>query len=31
MTLFAAWYNGEHWNSAIRYVTPDERHFGRKK
>jgi transposase InsO family protein len=31
MTRFAAWYNGEHRHSAIRYVTPDERHFGREK
>jgi len=23
-----AWYNTEHRHSAIRYVTPDERHFG---
>jgi transposase InsO family protein len=25
---FAAWYNGEHRHSGIRYVTPDERHSG---
>jgi len=25
---FAAWYNGEHRHSAIRYVTPDQRHSG---
>jgi putative transposase len=25
---FADWYNGEHRHSAIRYATPDQRHFG---
>jgi putative transposase len=29
MTRFVDWYNGEHRHSAIRYVTPDERHTGR--
>jgi len=28
---FVAWYNGVHRHSAIRYVTPDERHFGQEK
>ncbi len=28
VACFAAWYNGEHRHSAIRYVTPNERHFG---
>jgi putative transposase len=27
---FVAWYNREHRHSAIRYITPDERHFGRE-
>jgi putative transposase len=26
---FVAWYNREHLHSAIRYVTPDDRHAGR--
>jgi putative transposase len=26
---FVSWYNGAHHHSAIRYVTPDEGHFGR--
>jgi putative transposase len=29
MAQFVSWYNGEHRHSAIRYVTPDERHSGR--
>ncbi len=29
VTRFVAWYNAEHRHSAIRFVTPDERHFGR--
>jgi putative transposase len=28
VTSFVAWYNTEHRHSAIRFVTPDERHFG---
>jgi transposase InsO family protein len=27
---FVDWYNRVHRHSAIRYVTPDERHFGRE-
>ena len=27
---FVAWYNTEHLHSAIRFVTPDDRHFGRE-
>lgn len=27
---FVAWYNREHHHSGIRYITPDERHFGRE-
>ena len=25
---FVAWYNTEHLHSAIRFITPDDRHFG---
>ena len=28
---FVAWYNGEHRHSGIRFVTPDERHYGRER
>ena len=28
VTRFVSWYNSEHRHSAIRYVTPDERHSG---
>lgn len=28
---FVDWYNTEHRHSAIRYVTPDERHFGHER
>ena len=27
---FVDWYNGTHRHSAIRYVTPDQRHSGRE-
>jgi transposase InsO family protein len=27
---FVAWYNTEHLHSAIRFITPDDRHFGRE-
>ncbi len=30
VTRFVAWYNGEHRHSAIRYVTPNERHLGQE-
>lgn len=28
---FVAWYNDEHRHSGIRFVTPNERHFGRER
>lgn len=28
---FVFWYNTQHLHSAIRYVTPDDRHFGREQ
>lgn len=28
---FVVWYNTEHRHSAIRFVTPDERHYGRER
>jgi hypothetical protein len=28
---FADWYNSEHLHSGIRFVTPDDRHFGREE
>ena len=28
VTTFVAWYNGEHRHSGIKFVTPNERHFG---
>ncbi len=28
---FVVWYNTEHLHSAIRYVTPDDRHYGRQE
>jgi putative transposase len=31
VTRFVAWYNAEHRHSGIRFVTPDQRHFGREK
>lgn len=30
VTRFVAWYNGKHRHSAIRFVTPDQRHFGQE-
>lgn len=31
VTRFVAWYNSQHRHSGIRFVTPDERHFGREE
>lgn len=28
---FVAWYNTQHLHSSIRFVTPDDRHFGREQ
>lgn len=28
---FALWYNTQHRHSSIRFVTPDERHYGKEK
>jgi hypothetical protein len=28
VTGFVRWYNTEHRHSALRFVTPDQRHFG---
>ena len=28
---FVFWYNTQHMHSSIRYVTPDDRHFGREE
>jgi transposase InsO family protein len=28
---FVCWYNTQHLHSSIRYVTPDDRHFGREE
>ena len=28
---FVIWYNTEHLHSAIRFITPDDRHYGREK
>lgn len=30
VTSFAGWYNSQHRHSAIRFVTPDDRHLGRE-
>ena len=31
VACFVEWYNGTHRHSAIRYVTPDQRHHGRER
>jgi transposase InsO family protein len=31
VTRFVGWYNATHRHSAIRYVTPDQRHHGRER
>lgn len=31
VAAFVTWYNTEHLHSAIRFVTPDDRHFGREQ
>ncbi len=31
VTAFVRWYNTEHLHSALRFVTPDDRHFGREE
>jgi transposase InsO family protein len=31
LSAFVRWYNTTHLHSAIRFVTPDDRHFGREK
>jgi putative transposase len=31
VTRFVDWYNGTHRHSAIRYVTPDQRHNGHER
>ena len=28
---FVFWYNTQHLHSSIRYVTPDDRHYGREE
>lgn len=30
VAAFVRWYNTEHRHSGIRFVTPDDRHFGRQ-